>query len=69
MIGIFDLFKIGIGPSSSPTVGLMKAAFSFVEALDAGGFIGRVAWVCYDALRLSPFFQGKSNSPKSEQAP
>ncbi len=30
MISIFDLFKIGIGPSSSHTVGPMKAAASFV---------------------------------------
>jgi L-serine dehydratase len=45
MISIFDLFKIGIGPSSSHTVGPMKAAFSFVGALEAGGFTGRVARV------------------------
>lgn len=35
MISIFDLFKIGIGPSSSHTVGPMKAALLFVEMLDA----------------------------------
>lgn len=33
MISIFDLFKIGIGPSSSHTVGPMKAANLFVTAL------------------------------------
>lgn len=33
MISIFDLFKIGIGPSSSHTVGPMKAGKSFVDAL------------------------------------
>ncbi len=32
-ISIFDLFKIGIGPSSSHTVGPMVAAAQFVEAL------------------------------------
>jgi L-serine dehydratase len=32
MIGIFDLFKIGIGPSSSHTVGPMKAAAAFIAA-------------------------------------
>lgn len=26
MVGVFELFKIGIGPSSSHTVGPMKAA-------------------------------------------
>ena len=36
-ISVFDLFKIGIGPSSSHTVGPMKAANLFVQALaDAG---------------------------------
>ncbi|MCB8875772.1 L-serine ammonia-lyase [Acidisoma silvae] len=33
MISVFDLFKIGIGPSSSHTVGPMKAAAAFVAAL------------------------------------
>jgi L-serine dehydratase len=32
MISIFDLFKIGIGPSSSHTVGPMKAAAAFAAA-------------------------------------
>lgn len=45
MISIFDLFKIGIGPSSSHTVGPMKAAFSFVSALEAAGLAGRVVRV------------------------
>ena len=30
---VFDLFKIGIGPSSSHTVGPMRAAALFVQAL------------------------------------
>lgn len=33
MISIFDLFKIGIGPSSSHTVGPMKAANLFINEL------------------------------------
>ncbi|MGY6533499.1 L-serine ammonia-lyase [Glycocaulis sp.] len=33
--GVFDLFKIGIGPSSSHTVGPMKAARLFLERVDA----------------------------------
>ena len=32
-ISIFDIFKIGIGPSSSHTVGPMKAAREFVSRL------------------------------------
>lgn len=35
-IGILDLFKIGIGPSSSHTVGPMKAAATFVCGLGHG---------------------------------
>ena len=33
-VSIFDLFKIGIGPSSSHTVGPMKAANQFLVRLD-----------------------------------
>ena len=33
-ISVFDLFSIGIGPSSSHTVGPMKAAHKFVENLN-----------------------------------
>ncbi len=37
MISVFELFKIGIGPSSSHTVGPMKAAYAFIAGLrDAG---------------------------------
>ncbi|MGH8447730.1 L-serine ammonia-lyase [Pseudomonas sp.] len=32
-ISVFDLFKVGIGPSSSHTVGPMRAAASFAQAL------------------------------------
>jgi L-serine dehydratase len=36
-ISVFDIFKIGIGPSSSHTVGPMRAARRFVERLLADG--------------------------------
>jgi len=36
-ISIFDIFKIGIGPSSSHTVGPMKAARAFVSELEGVG--------------------------------
>jgi L-serine dehydratase len=44
-ISIFDLFSIGIGPSSSHTVGPMKAARSFVEDLRGQGLLGRTTAV------------------------
>ncbi len=34
-ISIFDIFKVGIGPSSSHTVGPMKAALAFTDSLAA----------------------------------
>ncbi|HEU4660949.1 MAG TPA: L-serine ammonia-lyase [Pseudolabrys sp.] len=45
MISIFDLFKIGIGPSSSHTTGPMKAAGNFAEGLRKGGHLASVARV------------------------
>ncbi len=39
MISVFDIFKIGIGPSSSHTVGPMRAACSFVQSLQQQGDI------------------------------
>src|SRR5258708_25401161 len=42
MIGTFELFKIGIGPSSSHTVGPMKAAAAFAGAIVASGVLPRV---------------------------
>jgi L-serine dehydratase len=45
MISVFELFKIGVGPSSSHTVGPMKAAAAFVGGLVETGAIDRVATV------------------------
>jgi len=43
-VSIFDLFKIGIGPSSSHTVGPMRAAARFVTRwLDERGVLAQVA--------------------------
>ena len=44
-ISIFDLFTIGIGPSSSHTVGPMRAARRFAETLDREGLLDRTARV------------------------
>jgi len=45
-VSIFDLFKIGIGPSSSHTVGPMRAAARFTEHwLEGKGLLGQVARV------------------------
>jgi L-serine dehydratase len=44
-VSVFDLFKIGIGPSSSHTVGPMKAARLFALRLQADGLLPKVAAV------------------------
>ena len=44
-ISVFDIFKIGIGPSSSHTVGPMRAARRFAERLVEDGVIGDVRGV------------------------
>ena len=41
-VSVFDLFKIGIGPSSSHTVGPMRAARLFVQRLAHDGLLGQV---------------------------
>jgi L-serine dehydratase len=45
---IFEIFKIGIGPSSSHTVGPMRAARDFVVNLDRAGRLSRVARIVTD---------------------
>ncbi|MCL2582509.1 MAG: L-serine ammonia-lyase [Streptosporangiales bacterium] len=44
-ISVFELFKVGIGPSSSHTVGPMRAARTFVTGLRSDGLLPRVASV------------------------
>ncbi|AGH73809.1 L-serine ammonia-lyase [Edwardsiella piscicida] len=56
MISVFDMFKIGIGPSSSHTVGPMKAGKQFVDDLAAQGLlpsVTRVAVDVYGSLSLT----------------
>ncbi len=50
MISTFDLFKIGIGPSSSHTVGPMVAARRFREAILARGGVARVSAEIHGSL-------------------
>ncbi|MEW9901887.1 L-serine ammonia-lyase [Pseudomonas putida] len=44
-ISVFDLFKIGIGPSSSHTVGPMRAAATFAQVLRERGVLTQVTRV------------------------
>ena len=45
---LFELFKIGIGPSSSHTVGPMRAALRFVQSLDQRSPLAEIAGVTVD---------------------
>jgi len=47
-ISVFDLFKVGIGPSSSHTVGPMWAARQFLDRLTDRGVLDQVARVRVD---------------------
>ncbi|QGZ62728.1 L-serine ammonia-lyase [Paraburkholderia acidisoli] len=44
-VSVFDLFKIGIGPSSSHTVGPMRAALMFAEGLERDALLAATASV------------------------
>ena len=46
MISALDLFKIGIGPSSSHTVGPMRAARLFVSRLEHEGKLAATVRTC-----------------------
>ena len=52
-LSVFDIFKIGIGPSSSHTMGPMNAARSFVELLAARGLLAAHRAGLGAALRLA----------------
>ncbi|RJG42651.1 L-serine ammonia-lyase [Motilimonas pumila] len=48
MYSAFDIFKIGIGPSSSHTVGPMKAAKQFVDELDQQALLLKIDAITVD---------------------
>ena len=49
-LSVLDLFKIGIGPSSSHTVGPMRAALDFIGQADASGRFGEIVRLRVDLL-------------------
>jgi len=56
MTSLFDLYKIGVGPSSSHTMGPMRASFRFAKALADSGILHRVARIeaqLYGSLALT----------------
>ena len=64
-ISVFDLFKIGIGPSSSHTVGPMRAAALFVQGLrerDQLQQVQRVEVQLYGSLAATGVGHGSDNA-------
>src|SRR5664279_673599 len=47
-VSAFDLFKIGLGPSSSHTVGPMRAAYRFAQDLVLAGKLDATARIVVD---------------------
>lgn len=59
MLSIFDIFKIGLGPSSSHTVGPMKAAAEFSASLNhTTQPVSRIAVEVYGSLALTGLGHG-----------
>ena len=61
MFSVLDLFTIGVGPSSSHTVGPMKAACRFAGSLRTSGIIhqvARVRTILYGSLSLTGLGHG-----------
>ncbi|MFC6336970.1 L-serine ammonia-lyase [Pseudomonas sp. CCM 7891] len=64
-ISVFDLFKIGIGPSSSHTVGPMRAAALFVQGLRERGLLEQVRRVevqLFGSLSATGIGHGSDNA-------
>ncbi|MGF6315239.1 L-serine ammonia-lyase [Pseudomonas frederiksbergensis] len=64
-ISVFDLFKIGIGPSSSHTVGPMRAAALFVQGLREQGLLEQVCRIevqLYGSLSATGIGHGSDNA-------
>lgn len=65
VVSVFDLFSIGIGPSSSHTVGPMRAAKIFIEDLVSIGQVEKVVSLrvdLYGSLALTGVGHGTPNA-------
>lgn len=61
-VSVFDIFKIGIGPSSSHTMGPMTAAADFLDLLRGAGDVGAAAASVRATLHGSLAFTGKGHA-------
>ena len=63
-ISVFNLFSIGIGPSSSHTVGPMRAAKKFLEGLPSLDHVTHTSVTLYGSLA----FTGKGHGTDKADA-
>ena len=62
---LFDLYKVGVGPSSSHTMGPMRAARDFLTAVEQAGALGRTEEVraeLYGSLALTGIGHGTNRA-------
>src|SRR5580658_6469971 len=55
-LSVFDIFKVGVGPSSSHTMGPMRAARQFVANLKRDGLLDNISEIAvrlYGSLALT----------------
>ncbi len=52
-LSVFDMFKIGVGPSSSHTLGPWRAALAFLSDLERQNAVTRVAEVAIDLFGVA----------------
>jgi L-serine dehydratase len=64
-LSVFDMFTIGIGPSSSHTVGPMRAALRFAGQLAGEGTLPRTAavrWELFGSLGATGYGHGSDRA-------
>ena len=60
-LSVFDIFKVGVGPSSSHTMGPMRAARAFALGLKRDGLLGETTEIAvrlYGSLALTGIGHG-----------
>lgn len=63
-LSVFDLFSVGVGPSSSHTVGPMKAAYAFIDELTKSGKLSYTTQILVEIFG-SLAFTGKGHATDS----
>ena len=64
MVSVFDIFKIGIGPSSSHTVGPMKAGKQFADDLIAAGLLEKTTRIQVDVYGSLSLTGSRTHQPE-----